>query len=240
MTNEQKVAVITGASRGIGASLVKGFREIGFGVVANSRSISKADIPSDPDILLVDGDIARPDTAERIVSAAIARFGRIDTLINNAGLFIAKPFVEYSEADFTAMIAVNLAGFFHISQKVIPWMLRAGSGHVVNITSSIAEQPQASLVAALASLTKVGLNAATRALAIEYAGRRIRVNAVSPGVIRTPMHSPEAYDFLATLQATGRMGEPQDIRDAVLYLEKADFVTGEILHVDGGASAGRW
>ena len=240
MTNEQKVAVITGASRGIGASLVKGFREIGFGVVANSRSISKADIPSDPDILLVDGDIARPDTAERIVSAAIARFGRIDTLINNAGLFIAKPFVEYSEADFTAMIAVNLAGFFHISQKVIPWMLRAGSGHVVNITSSIAEQPQASLVAALASLTKVGLNAATRALAIEYAGLRIRVNAVSPGVIRTPMHSPEAYDFLATLQAAGRIGEPQDIRDAVLYLEKADFVTGEILHVDGGASAGRW
>jgi NAD(P)-dependent dehydrogenase (short-subunit alcohol dehydrogenase family) len=240
MTSERKVVVITGASRGIGASLVEGFRGLGYGVVANSRSIGKADIPSDPALLAVDGDIARPDTAERIVSAAIARFGRIDTLVNNAGLFIAKPFVEYSEADFTAMIAVNLAGFFHISQKVIPWMLRAGSGHVVNITASIAEQPQASLVAALASLTKVGLNAATRALAIEYAGRRIRVNAVSPGVIRTPMHSPKAYDFLATLQATGRMGEPQDIRDAVLYLEKAAFVTGEILHVDGGASAGRW
>ena len=240
MPSGQKVVVITGASRGIGLSLVKSFREIGYGVVANSRSISKSEVAGDPAILLVDGDIANPDTAGRIVSAAIERFGRIDTLINNAGVFIPKPFVDYSEADFAAMTAVNLAGFFHISQKAASWMLRAGSGHIVNITATIAEQPMASLPAALAALTKGGLNAVARSLAIEYASRGIRVNAVSPGAVRTPMHSPQAHEFLAGLQPMGRMGEVQEILDAVLYLEKAAFVTGEILHVDGGASAGRW
>jgi NAD(P)-dependent dehydrogenase (short-subunit alcohol dehydrogenase family) len=240
MTNEQKVAVITGASRGIGAGLVKGFREIGFGVVANSRSISKSDVADDPAILIVDGDIAGPDTAERIFSAAIKRFGRIDTLVNNAGIFIAKSFTDYSEADFASTVATNLAGFFHISQKVASWMLQVGSGHIVNITATIADQPMASLAAALAVLTKGGLNAVTRALAIEYASRGIRVNAVAPGVIRTPMHSPEMHEFLAGLQPMGRMAEAHEIVDAVLYLEKATFVTGEILHVDGGASAGRW
>jgi NAD(P)-dependent dehydrogenase (short-subunit alcohol dehydrogenase family) len=240
MTTERKVAVVTGASRGIGARLVEGFRQIGYGVVANSRAISKAGIAGDPDILLVDGDIASPDTAERIFDAAIERFGRIDTLVNNAGIFIPKPFVDYSESDFAATVAVNLAGFFHISQKVISKMLQAGSGHVINVTATIAELPTTSLPAALASLTKVGLNGVTRALAIEYASRGIRVNAVSPGATRTPMHSPEMYDFLAGLQAMGRMGETQEVLDAVLYLEKAAFVTGEVLHVDGGASAGRW
>jgi NAD(P)-dependent dehydrogenase (short-subunit alcohol dehydrogenase family) len=240
MTDEPKVAVITGASRGIGASLVKGFREIGFRVVANSRSISKSDVADDPAILIVDGDIAGPDTAERIFSAAIKRFGRIDTLVNNAGIFIAKSFTDYSEADFASTVATNLAGFFHISQKVASWMLQVGSGHIVNITATIADQPMASLAAALAVLTKGGLNAVTRALAIEYASRGIRVNAVAPGVIRTPMHSPEMHEFLAGLQPMGRMAEAHEIVDAVLYLEKATFVTGEILHVDGGASAGRW
>jgi NAD(P)-dependent dehydrogenase (short-subunit alcohol dehydrogenase family) len=240
MASERKVAIITGASQGIGASVMEGFRQIGYGVVANSRAIGKADIVRDPAILIVDGDIASPETADRIVSAAIERFGRIDTLVNNAGLFIAKPFLEYSEADFAAMIAVNLAGFFHMSQKVIPWMLRAGAGHVVNITATIAEQPMAALATAVATPTKAGLNAVTRALAVEYASRGIRVNAVSPGVINTPMHPPQLHDFLAGLAPMGRIGKPQDVRDAVLYLEKAAFVTGEILHVDGGASAGRW
>jgi len=240
MASERKVAVITGASQGIGASLMEGFRQIGYGVVANSRAIGKADIVRDSATLIVDGDIASPETADRIVGAAIERFGRIDTLVNNAGLFIAKPFLECSEADFAAMVAVNLTGFFHMSQKAIPWMLRAGAGHVVNITATIAEQPMAALPTALATLTKAGLNAVTRALAIEYAGRSIRVNAVSPGVINTPMHPPQLHDFLAGLAPMGRMGEPQDVRDAVLYLEKAAFVTGEILHVDGGASAGCW
>ena len=240
MTSEQKVAVITGASRGIGASLLKGFREIGYAVVANSRSISNSDVAGDPAILPVDGDIALPDTAERILSAAVERFGRIDTLVNNAGVFIAKPFIDYSEADFARMVAVNLAGFFHISQKAASRMLRAGSGHIINVTATIPEQPMATLAAALAVLMKGGLNAVTRALAIEYASRGIRVNAVSPGAIRTPMYPPEMHDFLARLQPMGRMGETKEILDAVLYLEKATFVTGEILHVDGGASAGQW
>jgi NAD(P)-dependent dehydrogenase (short-subunit alcohol dehydrogenase family) len=236
MAFEQKVVLITGASRGIGASLVEGFRKIGYGVVANSRSIDTA---GDPDVLVVDGDIASRDIAERIVNGAIERFGRIDTLVNNAGIFIPKPFLDYSEADFATMIAVNLGGFFHLSQKAASWMLRAGSGHIVNVTATIAEQPIASLPAALAALTKGGLNAVTRSLAIEYANRGVRVNAVSPGVIRTPMHSPQMHDFLAALQPMSRMGETQEIVDAVLYLEKALFVTGEILHVDGGWSAGR-
>jgi NAD(P)-dependent dehydrogenase (short-subunit alcohol dehydrogenase family) len=240
MATERKVAVITGASQGIGASLVEGFRGIGYGVVANSRAISKAHDLRDPDIVAVDGDIADLQTAERIIDAAIERFGRVDTLVNNAGVFIAKPFLDYSEADFAAMTAVNLAGFFHMSQKAIPAMLRVGSGHVINVTATIAEQPMVSLPTSVATMTKGGLNAVTRALAVEYASRNIRVNAVSPGVIRTPMHPPAIHEFLAGLAPVNRMGEPKDIVDAVLYLERAAFVTGEILHVDGGASAGRW
>jgi NAD(P)-dependent dehydrogenase (short-subunit alcohol dehydrogenase family) len=237
MTSELKVVVITGASRGIGAQLSKAYRDIGYQVVASSRSIRKSD---DPAILPIDGDITRPETAERILGTVAERFGRIDTLVNNAGVFIAKPFTEYSEKDFATMIAVNLAGFFYLSQKAAAWMLRTGSGHIVNITATIAEQPVASLPAALGTLTKGGLNAVSRSLAIEYASRGIRVNAVSPGAVKTPMNSPEAYEFLSGLQAMGRMGETQDVADAVMYLEKAAFVTGEILHVDGGWSAGRW
>jgi NAD(P)-dependent dehydrogenase (short-subunit alcohol dehydrogenase family) len=240
MSPEQKVVVITGASRGIGARLMKGFREIGYGVVVNARSIGNIDGANDPAVVAVEGDIAVASTGDRIVSAALDRFGRLDTLINNAGIFIAKPFTDYSEADFAAMTAVNLAGFFHVTRKAASWMLGAGSGHIVNITATIAEQPMAALPASLAALAKGGLNAVTRSLAIEYAQRGIRVNAVAPGVIRTPMHSPETHAFLASLQPIGRIGETPDVLDAVLYLEKATFVTGEILHVDGGASAGRW
>jgi len=240
MPAAQRTVIITGASQGIGASLAKGFRNIGYGVVATSRSMRKFDTAGDPDVLIVEGDIATASTAERVVSMAIERFGRIDTLVNNAGVFIAKPFTDYSDADLVMMTATNLAGFFHISQRAASWMLQAGSGHIVNITATIAEQPMAVLPAALAALTKGGLDAVTRSLAIEYATQGIRVNAVSPGVIKTPMHSPEAHAFLAGLQPMGRMGETQDIVDAVLYLEKADFVTGQILHVDGGAHAGCW
>jgi len=234
MTSERKVVVITGASRGIGAQLSKAYRQIGYQVIANSRSMRES---NDPAILAIEGDISLPETAERILGTAAERFGRIDTLVNNAGVFIAKAFTEYSEG-FATMIAVNLAGFFHLSQKAAAWMLRMGSGHIVNITATIAEQPVASLAAALAALTKGGLNAITRSLAIEYASRHVRVNAVSPGAIKTPMHSPEAHGFLSGLQPMGRMGEMQEVTDAVMYLEQAAFVTGEILHVDGGWSAG--
>jgi NAD(P)-dependent dehydrogenase (short-subunit alcohol dehydrogenase family) len=237
MTSERKVAVITGASRGIGAALLGAYRDIGYHVVASSRSIDKSD---DPSIAAVDGDIASATTADRIVGLAMERYGRIDTLINNAGVFIAKPFTEYSEADFARMVGVNLAGSFHLTQRAAARMLLAGSGHIVNITATIAVQPMAALAAALAALTKGGLNAITRSIAIEYATRNVRVNAVSPGAIVTPMHAAEAYGFLASLQPMGRMGETQEVVDAVMYLERAAFVTGEIMHVDGGASAGRW
>ncbi len=240
MGSSQKVAIVTGASRGIGGSLVNGFREIGYSVVANSRSIDAGDYADDPKVLAVAGDIALPETAERIVRAAVERFGRVDTLVNNAGVFIPKPFVDYAEADFAAVVAVNLAGFFHLSQRAASQMLRAGSGHIVNLTAAIAEQPMAAVPAALAALTKGGLNAVTRSLAIEYASRGIRVNAVSPGAIKTPMHPVEAHGFLAGLHPMSRMGTMGEIVEAVLYLEGAAFVTGEILHVDGGAHAGRW
>lgn len=240
MASEMKIAIITGASEGIGASLVEGFRGIGYGVVANARSFAEIDTIRDPAVLAVEGDIAVASTAERIVSGAIERFGRIDTLVNNAGVFIPKPFTDYSDADFQKMTGVNLAGFFHMSQKAMAWMLRAGSGHVVNISATLAEQPVASIPAGLAALTKGGLIAVTRSLAIEYASRGIRVNAVSPGTIRTPMHAAESYKSLAGRQPMGRVGETQDVVDAVLYLERAAFVTGEIMHVDGGASAGCW
>jgi NAD(P)-dependent dehydrogenase (short-subunit alcohol dehydrogenase family) len=237
MSAERKVAIITGASQGIGAGLVEGFLGRGYRVVANSRSIQPR---NGGDVLTVAGDVADPQTAVRLVAVAVERFGRVDTLVNNAGIFIPKPFTDYSEADFASLVAVNLAGFFHVSQQAIGRMLAQGGGHVVNVTTTLAEQPVAGVPAALASLTKGGLNAVTRSLAIEYAGKGVRVNAVAPGVIDTPMHPAAAHDFLATLHPLGRMGTVEEVVGAVLYLEDAAFVTGEILHVDGGAHAGRW
>lgn len=235
MSNERKVAIVTGASQGIGAALVKGFRDRNYRVVATSRSIRQG---SDPDILAVPGDIADPATAEAVVREAIARFGRVDTLVNNAGIFIAKPFTDYTVEDFQAKIATNLAGFFHISQRAVAAMLKQGSGHIVSITTSLTDHAVAGVPTVLANLTKGGINSATKALAVEYATQGIRVNAVSPGIIKTPMHAPQTHEFLANLHPVKRMGEVKDIVDAVLFLESAGFVTGEILHVDGGQSAG--
>jgi NAD(P)-dependent dehydrogenase (short-subunit alcohol dehydrogenase family) len=235
MGAEQKVAIITGASQGIGEALVKAYRDRNFRVVANSRSIRQL---SDPDILAVAGDIADSNTAERIVSQAIGRFGRVDTLINNAGIFIAKPFIEYTNEDYANLLGINLDGFFHVTRHAAKEMLKRRSGHIVQITTSLDEHAVSSVPSALAALTKGGLNAATKSLAIEYASRGIRVNAVAPGAVKTPMHAPEMYDFLAKLHPVGRMGEVRDVVDAVLYLEGAAFTTGEILHVDGGQSAG--
>ena len=235
MSSAAKVAVITGASQGIGAALVKAYRDRNYRVVATARTIKPW---NDDDILVVPGDIADPKTAQRVISEGVARFGRIDTLVNNAGIFIAKPFADYTEADYAAMVAVNLTGFFHITQRAIAEMEKQGSGHIVQITTALVDHAMSSVHAVLASLTKGGLNAATKSLAIEYAKRGIRVNAVAPGIIKTPMHPVESHADLGALHPLGRMGEISDIVDAILYLESASFVTGEILHVDGGQSAG--
>jgi NAD(P)-dependent dehydrogenase (short-subunit alcohol dehydrogenase family) len=235
MSGERKVAVITGASRGIGAALVAAYRDRDYAVVATARSIRST---SDDRILVVPGDIADRKTAERAISEGVARFGRIDTLVNNAGIFVAKPFTHYTEADYAAVLGVNLAGFFHITQLAMTEMEKRQSGHVVQITTSLIEHANSQVPSVLAALTKGGLSAATRSLAIEYAKLGIRVNAVAPGVIKTPMHPSETHAQFATLHPLGRMGEISEIVDAVLYLESAGFVTGETLHVDGGQSAG--
>jgi len=231
-----KVAVITGASQGIGAGLVAGYRGRGWAVVASARTIKPS---PDPDVLTVDGDIADPATADRIAGAALDRFGRIDTLVNNAGVFISKPFTDYTAADYATVTGVNLAGFFWLTQRVIAEMARRYGGHVVNISATVAEVADSSSPAVLAALTKGGLAAATRSLAVEYASRGIRVNAVSPGIIQTPMHPQESYDDLGDrLPPLGRVGQVSDVVDAILFLESSPYITGEIVHVDGGQIAG--
>ena len=232
---EQKVAVVTGASQGIGAALVKAYRDRNYRVVATARSIKSS---SDANLLVVPGDIADWKTADRVISEGLACFGRIDTLVNNAGIFIAKPFTQYTEADYAAILGVNIAGFFRITQLAIAEMEKQGSGHVVQVTTSLVDHAMTAVPSVLASLTKGGLNGATKSLATEYAKRGIRVNAVALGVIKTPMHAVETYEALAVLHPTGHMGEISDVVEAILYLESASFVTGEILHVDGGQSAG--
>jgi NAD(P)-dependent dehydrogenase (short-subunit alcohol dehydrogenase family) len=232
---ERKVAVITGASQGIGAGLADGYRSAGYAVVGSARSAPPG---SDGDLVTVAGDIADPQTAARIVDQALDRFGRIDTLINNAGVYIGKPFTEYTLDDYRAITAVNLDGFFHITQLVIPQMVGQGAGHVVNISTSLVDHADAARPSALPALTKGGLVAVTRSLAIEYASRGVRFNAVSLGVIKTPAHDPASYDGLAGLHPLGRVGEVDDVVDAILYLERASFVTGETLRVDGGQAAG--
>ncbi|WCM18586.1 SDR family oxidoreductase [Paraburkholderia bryophila] len=235
MSTLQKVVVVTGASQGIGAELVKAFRKLDYRVVATARSVSPSD---DPNVLTVAGDIADPATAQRVIAAAVERFGRVDTLVNNAGIFIAKPFTQYSAEDYAAAIGVNVSGFFHITQLAIAEMEKHASGHVVTITTSLVDHAIDGVPSVLASLTKGGLNAATKSLAIEYAKRGIRANAVSPGIIKSPMHAEQTHAALGALHPMGHMGEMSDIVNAVLYLDAAPFVTGEILHVDGGQSAG--
>jgi NAD(P)-dependent dehydrogenase (short-subunit alcohol dehydrogenase family) len=231
----RKVAIITGGSQGIGAGLVDAFRGIGYAVVANSRSIEASE---HPDLITVAGDISDPAVAEKVVATALEEFGRIDTLVNNAGVFVAKPFTDYTQEDYDNVLQVNLGGFFHITQKAIAQMLEQGAGHVVNVTTTLVEYANSNVPSALASLTKGGLSSVTKSLAIEYASRGIRVNAVSPGIIETPMHSEESHEALAGLHPVGRIGTIDDITRGVLYLEQAPFVTGEFLHVDGGQSAG--
>ncbi len=236
MNTTPHVAIVTGASQGIGEALVAGYRKLGYAVVANSRSIAPTD---DPMVLAVAGDIGQPGVGQRIVDTAIDRFGRVDTVVNNAGIFVAKPFTEYTDADFDAVTGVNVRGFFEVTRAAVAAMLtREDGGNIVTISTSLVDHANSQVPSALASLSKGGLNAVTKALAIEYAGRGIRSNAVALGIIDTPMHEPGTHDFLAALHPVGHLGDIDDVVDAVLYLEQAKFVTGEILHVDGGQSAG--
>jgi len=231
-----KVAVITGGSQGIGAGLVAGYRGRGWSVVANALTISPSE---DPDLVTVAGDVADPATADQITGAALDRFGRIDTLVNNAGVLVSKPFTEYTAADYALVTGVNLGGFFWLTRRVIAEMVTRYGGHVVNISAAVAEVANSQAPSALAALTKGGLAAVTKSLAVEYAARGIRVNAVSPGIIRTPMHPADSDEALAgRLPPLGRIGQVTDVVDAILFLEFSPYVTGEILHVDGGQTAG--
>ncbi|WP_321949278.1 SDR family oxidoreductase [Paraburkholderia sp. J10-1] len=235
MSTSRKVVVVTGASQGIGAEVVKAFRKLDYRIVATARSIKPS---HDPDILSVAGDIGDPATAQRVISEGIARFGRIDTLVNNAGIYIGKPFTEHTAEDYAAVMNVNMAGFYHITQLAIAEMERHSGGHVVSVTASVVDAAHSGVYSVLAALTKGGLNAATKSLAIEYAKKGIRVNAVAPGIIKSPMHAPQTHVALGAFHPLGRMGEMSDIADAILFLDRAPFITGEILHVDGGQSAG--
>ena len=241
MVSRQKTAIVTGASQGIGAGLVEAFLKRDYSVVANSRNITKANpFAASANLALVDGDIGDPRTAEKIVDTAMSRFGRIDVLINNAGVFIPKPFTEYTTEDFNALVSTTLAGFLYVSQLSVKQMLHQKCGSIVSISTTLVDQPVSGVPVTVQVIAKGSLDAVTRALAMEYAKDGIRVNTVALGVIKTPMHKPEAYEFLKGLHPVDRMGEIKEVVDAVLFLTDATFTTGETLHVDGGAHAGKW
>ena len=242
MTERRKTVVVTGASQGIGAAIVKTFLERGYSVVANSRNISKsAAFAPSAKLALVDGSIGEAATAAEIGRTAMSKFGSIDALINNAGIFFAKPFTDYTAEDFKSLASINLEGFIYISQIAIKQMLAQKSGgSIVSITATLADHPIAGVNASVPMITKGGLDAITRSLAMEYAKDGIRVNAVAPGVVATPMHQKDSEDSLKSLSPLGRIADVQDIADAVIYLTEAREITGEVLHVDGGAHLGKW
>ena len=247
--SDKKTAIVTGASGGIGAGLVETFLQEGYNVVATSRNVSQSltvqsstasPRPILPNLVLVDGDISKQETAAKVVEAAIQHFGTMDVLVNNAGIFRTKPFTDFTTEDFNALVSTNLLGFLYITQLTVKQMLKQKSGSVVSITAALVDQPVAGINASVSMMTKGGLNAMIRSLAIEYAKEGIRFNAVAPGVVDTPLHKDDPKDSLMTMQPMGKIVHVKDIVDAVLYLAQADQVTGEILHVDGGAHAGRW
>lgn len=234
--NDRPVVIITGASKGIGAGLLAEYRKREWRVVGNALTMEAS---RDPGVVTVAGDIADPGTADEIMEAALQRYGRVDTLVNNAGIYISKPFTDYTADDYAKLVGVNLTGFFCMTQRAIPEMLKHGSGHVVNISATLADVAHSSTPAVLGALTKGGLAAATRSLAIEYASRGVRVNAVSPGVIETSMHPLGSYESEGhRMPPLGRLGRISDIVGAILFLESATYITGEVLHVDGGQVAG--
>jgi NAD(P)-dependent dehydrogenase (short-subunit alcohol dehydrogenase family) len=242
MAAKLRTAIVTGASQGIGAGAVNAFLERGYRVVANSRNITKSGAFSASDnLVLIDGDIGDPATAAKIAETAVARFGTIDVLLNNAGIFFSKPFVEYTKADFESLIATNVAGFLYVTQRAVQQMLAQNSGgSIINVTTTMAQHPIAGIPSTVPMITKGGLESVTRCLAIEYAKQGIRVNAVAPGVVDTPMHESDNKDVLKGLSPMGRLVSVADVVDAIVYLSEAATVTGEILHVDGGSHAGKW
>ncbi len=237
--SDKKTAIVTGAQQGIGAGVVEAFLKKGYNVIATSRKITQS-FTSSPALLLVDGDIGKQETAAKAVEAAIEHFGTVDVLVNNAGIFRTKPFTDFTPDDCNALISTNLLGFVYITQLAVQQMLKQQSGNVVTITAALADQPVAGVNASVSMMTKGGLNAVTRSLAIEYAKDGIRFNAVAPGVVDSPLHNGDPKDVLKTFQPMGQIVEVKDIVEAVLFLAEANQITGEILHVDGGAHAGRW
>lgn len=237
---QQPVAIVTGASSGIGLGVTQALLERGWRIVGTSRTISKSkDLKPSPDLILVDGEVSKKETAVKVVEAALKHFDRIDLLVNNAGIFMPKAFTDYTEDDFNLVMNTNVASFFYMSQQVIPQMKKQNSGHVVNISTVLVDQPSGAAPALLAVLSKSPMPAVSKALALEYAANNIRFNTVSPGTINTPMHAKDNHAALAKFHPLGRMGEVSDIVDAVLYLQNATFVTGENIRVDGGVHAGR-
>jgi NAD(P)-dependent dehydrogenase (short-subunit alcohol dehydrogenase family) len=242
MANNGKTVIVTGASQGIGAAVVKAFLERGYNVVGTSRNVTRsAEVKSSDKLVLVDGDIAQQATAEKVAQTAISKFGSIDHVVNNAGIFSAKPFTDYTADEFRGLVSTNLEGFIFITQLAVKQMLSQGTGgSVTTITASLADNPIAGAPASIAMITKGGLDAITRSLASEYAKSNIRFNAVAPGVVDTPLHKNNPKDFLKTLNPMGTISDSKDIADAVVYLTEARHVTGEVLHVDGGAHNGKW
>jgi NAD(P)-dependent dehydrogenase (short-subunit alcohol dehydrogenase family) len=241
LSGRPKVAIVTGGSSGIGLEMVKKLIEKGYRVVANSRNITSAmTLHNTADLKLVDGDIGIEETAKHVVRSAIQNFGTVDLLVNNAGIFIPKPFTEYTAEDFRRATQTNLAGFFYVSQLAVAQMRLQKSGHVVNISTSFVSQPIGVLPASLANLTKSGLESVTRSLAIEFADEGIRFNAIAPGVVNTPMHPVETHEFLKQLSPFNRLAEVEEVADLLLYMESAPFLNGEVVHLDGGAHAGKW
>jgi NAD(P)-dependent dehydrogenase (short-subunit alcohol dehydrogenase family) len=239
MANTQKTAIVTGASQGIGAAIVDALLNARHNVVATSRNVNQS-LKASSNLVLVAGDIGKKETAEKVVTVAMENFGGVDLLVTNAGIFLPKPFTDFTSDDFNALVSTNLLGFLYVTQLAVEQMLRQKSGSVVSITAALADQPIAGVNAAVPMITKGGLNAVIKSLAIEYAKEGIRFNAVAPGIVDTPMHKDNPKDFLRTLQPMGSFARVNDISDAVLYLAHAGQVTGEILHVDGGSHAGRW
>ena len=242
MASTKKTVIVTGASQGIGAAVVKTFLERGYNVVGTSRNATKsAELKASDKLVLVDGDIGQEATAKKVANAAIQKFGSIDVVVNNAGIFSAKPFTDYSAADFRALVSTNLEGYVYVTQLAVKLMLAQKSGgSVVAITSSLVDNPIGGLPVSMPMITKGGLEVVTRTLASEYAKENIRFNAVAPGIVDTPLHKDNPKDFLKTLSPMGTISTSEDIADAVVYLAESRHITGEVLHVDGGAHNGKW